>query len=115
MNREQFKIWNAEAQKAKGEWRLDIIHSRLEDLIAFKEVEPGLGYFLMVNKGIVHVGEYKGAIPHIGEAQFHISGSWNLKKSPNFENLLHSAIRTVAGDKIHDTIYGSFPAVPELA
>lgn len=111
MNRDQFQIWNREAQDAKGEWRMDVIHCKVEDLLAYKEVEPGLGYYLMVNNGIVHLGEYKGAVPHIGEAQFHMSGSWDLRK-PNGEGLIKSAIRTVAGQAIYDALFAVESTAP---
>ena len=105
MTRPEYNLWIAETRKVDGDWTLDSIHCTKEDFLAYKKIDRTDGYFLMINKGHVHLGVYRGAIPHIGEAIFHNQGAWNLNGRDNREILLSNVIKGVCGEWIHGHLF----------
>lgn len=108
MSKEEYERWKAEVKALPGEFVLDGIHCTIEDFLAYKPTAYGIGFYLMINKGIVHMGAYKGAIPHIGEAEFKIDGSWNLKNLERCACIIKGVIKSIAGEHIHDHLYSAF-------
>lgn len=108
MPKHEFDKWIKEVHSYPGHFILDGIHSKLDDLLAYKPVKDGIGFYLMVKKRIVTMGAYEGAIPHIGEALFTIDGTWNLEKAGlNNDMLIEKAILRIAGQHIHDHFYST--------
>lgn len=79
MNRKEFQEWASWTAKSQGRWVKDPIHNgqgNQELLIHRGGVN---GYFIRVDRlGVVSVGSYEDALPHIGEAAFQVSGSYNV-------------------------------------
>lgn len=112
MTKDEYQRWIAETTSARGTWKLDQIHSTKENFLAYKLVEDYDGFFISINKGRIHIGAFRGAIPHIGEALFHTHGAWNVNAREDRERLIERAILQVAGEAIHQVMY---PSTHELA
>jgi len=82
MTEQEFNFWWDETQKSTYQWRRDLIISGNTKLKAQRENNPALerelfykggenGIYIDIDgTGMVEVGEYEGAYPHIGEAMF---------------------------------------------
>lgn len=107
MSKPEYERWIAEVKSMPGEFVLDDIHCKIDDFLAYKSTKEGIGFFLMITNGVVHMGVYRGAIPHMGEAEFKIDGSWNLKNIDRCAGIIKSVIKAVAGPHIHDHLYST--------
>jgi hypothetical protein len=69
----EFEAWTRETAASKWEWKVDeILLANRGELLAYKGGSSG--QFVQVDKtGLVSVGSYEDAIPHIGEALFKVS------------------------------------------
>lgn len=87
MDKKEFDAWTAETKFSERCWRRDYItgeNSKLrarrmgdpsmEEELFYKGGEDGV-YIEIRGNGTVTVGEYEGAIPHIGEAIFKVKHS----------------------------------------
>lgn len=66
----EYDLWLAETKKSEYQWMLDEI-TRLNkgDLLLYKGGMDGI--FIEIQKdGLLLIGKYEGAIPHIGDAIF---------------------------------------------
>jgi|LSPZ01.1.fsa_nt_gi hypothetical protein len=72
MTKPEFDAWTKETKFSENKWVRDIPHSGRETF--YKGGIDGV-YIMIFEDGTVNVGEYKGAIPHIGEASFAVKHS----------------------------------------
>ena len=75
MTKQEFDAWKAETARSRNQWIMDEIHNGRDgqDLVVFKGGEDG--QFIRIDQsGLCELGSYEGAIPHIGEALFTITG-----------------------------------------
>ncbi|MFA5416901.1 MAG: hypothetical protein WC341_00445 [Bacteroidales bacterium] len=74
MTKQEFEAWKKETERSKDQWIIDQIHNGKngQNLLTFKGGENG-HYLLIDNEGLMMVGTYEGATPHIGEASFKIT------------------------------------------
>lgn len=82
MTKQEFNAWWEETKASREKWNRDDITGYNSKLLAERNNNPALyrelfytggseGVYIEVNgMGIVEVGEYQGAYPHIGEAIF---------------------------------------------
>lgn len=70
MTRDEYKNWQKQTIQSKNNWILDEVrYHNTKDFLFYTGGESGV--YLQVSKdGIAEIGEYNGAIPHIGEAIF---------------------------------------------
>ena len=71
MTLQEFKAWKAETAKSRGRWLLDPVNcgERGRDMLFYRGGESGK--FVSIDAaGGVRLGDYDGAVPHIGEAFF---------------------------------------------
>ena len=86
MTKEEAERWLCVTARSKIAWQLDQIHNTVDDSIIYKGGTNG--FFLTtrrlysqshprvaLNRWVVQVGTYEGAMPHIGEAVFTVIGS----------------------------------------
>lgn len=75
MSKVEFEAWKRETARSRHQWIIDEIHNGRDgqDLVVFKGGENGK-FFRIDQSGLCEVGSYEGAIPHIGEAIFTITG-----------------------------------------
>ena len=75
MNKAEFEVWKQHTETSKNKWILDHIHDGVHSN-TYLFYRGGVdGKFIQIDKdveGIVtaKIGNYEGAIPHIGEASF---------------------------------------------
>lgn len=93
--KKEFAIWQAMTKASQHSWaKDDVYHSKGEGAMYYIGGESG--YFMRVSLGgLLTVGTYEGAVPHIGEALFKVSTS---KQYNNFFKAFTSAIE-VGGKK----------------
>jgi hypothetical protein len=74
MTQEEFDGWRAVTERSKHHWNSDLIHeSRGEFLFYIGGVD---GRFISIDRsGLLRLGEYEDAYPHIGEASFKVNFS----------------------------------------
>lgn len=66
----EFAAWKAETDKSKHQWRLDPIQmANHNTMLAYRGGENG-SYVEIDETGLLSLGQYEGALPHIGEAMF---------------------------------------------
>ena len=68
MTAQECEAWRRETAKSSVAWRNDPIHSDAKDCLFYKGGESGVYVHIVDN--VIHVGNYEGAFPHIGEALF---------------------------------------------
>jgi hypothetical protein len=73
MTPEEFEAWKKWTRESGHRWKVDPIHNGLggRDLLMFIGGESGK-YLRFDNTDTLEIGSYEGAIPHIGEADFHM-------------------------------------------
>lgn len=66
----EMKTWILEIEESKFSWKIDeITYLNRGELLAYRGGESGK-YITVEASGLVRVGVYEGAFPHIGEAIF---------------------------------------------
>lgn len=79
MDKREYENWQKLTERSKTQWVLDEV-MRLNGTVLFYKGGSD-GVFIMIEKdGTASIGEYKWAIPHIGEAVF------ETKHSKKFES-----------------------------
>lgn len=72
MTQEEFDGWSRITALSREQWLMDqVTWENKQTLLAYKGGENGT-YVRVEPDGRLEIGEYEGAIPHIGEALFHI-------------------------------------------
>jgi hypothetical protein len=68
----EFKAWEKRTATSVSDWQLDEIHNG--DRGDYLFYRGGVnGKFIEISRhGLLMLGEYEGAIPHIGDATFHV-------------------------------------------
>lgn len=85
MTKTEFAQWKAWTDRCGKYWTIDPIHNGVNrDLIAHIGGESGR-YIMIALDGMVNLGSYVGACPHIGESIF--KPAWT-KKSESFERAI---------------------------
>jgi len=70
MNKIEFDAWTRETKFSENAWVLDTIrYANTGDLLFYKGGTDGVYVWIQID-GVVSVGTYAYAIPHIGEALF---------------------------------------------
>ena len=71
MTRDEFDAWEKETAKSKDAWTADAIHDGRDgrDLMIYRGGENGR-FVMFQTDGLVTIGTYEGAVPHIGDAAF---------------------------------------------
>ncbi len=71
MNKQEFKAWKAHTEASKYGWQLDPVHNgRNGQNFLFHRGGVNGQFVEVCDGGLVTVGNYEGALPHIGEASF---------------------------------------------
>jgi len=70
MDKTEFDAWKLVTKNSENEWQLDRVtyHNR-GDMLFYKGGVDGI-YLRVDSDGTVAIGNYQGALPHIGEAAF---------------------------------------------
>ena len=70
MNKAEFEAWKNETSLSKKQWILDQVHNgeNSPQHLFYRGGENG--QYVSVLRGHVAIGNYEGAVPHIGEAFF---------------------------------------------
>ena len=73
MTPEEFGAWKKWTRESGCRWTVDPIHDGRggRDLLLFIGGESGM-YLRFSNGDTLEIGSYEGAVPHIGEAVFHM-------------------------------------------
>ncbi len=96
MTKQEFVNWTAFTQQSQYQWKVDPIHNSKEDFLA--HIGGKNGCFIMINKdefiGLykLSIGDYTGAIPHIGEATFMVKG---INTFNSFEEIFDKMAQTL--------------------
>ena len=71
MNKAEFKAWKAHTELSKTSWILDPVHNgqRGQNYLFHRGGKNGQ-FIEVYDGGLVVIGDYEGAYPHIGEAAF---------------------------------------------
>lgn len=74
MTKQEWNAWIKETQASKRRWQVDLIHNGHsgQDLLVYKGGSEGV-YFNIEPNGLLIAGDYKFAIPHIGDAAFGVT------------------------------------------
>lgn len=69
MDKQEYKAWLAETNGSKLHWQIDEVTRHNQGVyLIFK---GGIsGQYIRIEGGFIEIGDYEGAIPHIGEASF---------------------------------------------
>lgn len=70
MNKAEFNKWKKHTDSSQGEWLLDPIHNGKNGQEYVFHRGGVDGQYISIDLGVVTIGDYNGAIPHIGEASF---------------------------------------------
>lgn len=68
MTTAEAKAWILETEASKHAWTLDKIHCHKPDYLLY--IGGTEGHYVSIRDGLLTIGTYKGAYPHIGEACF---------------------------------------------
>lgn len=73
MENSEFKNWMKFQMSNAGHWISDEIHNKKDDSLFYvpSPEDSTSGIFVLIDANTVRCGKYEGAIPHIGEADFH--------------------------------------------
>ena len=73
MTPEEFAAWKESTRESGHHWTVDPIHDGRDgrDLLLFVGGESGK-FLRFNNRDTLKIGSYEGAVPHIGEAVFHM-------------------------------------------
>lgn len=70
MTQDEYEHWKDITEKSKYRWMVDkITYYNHKDFLAYKGGEDG-AFIEISHDGVVSMGTYEGALPHIGEAIF---------------------------------------------
>lgn len=76
MTKQEFINWTAFTQQNQHRWTIDPIHCKEDDFLV--HIGGKNGVYCMINKEDgkfkMRIGDYRDAIPHIGEATFILKG-----------------------------------------
>jgi len=72
MNKAEFEAWKQHTESSKRDWTLDPVHNGQNGQDYLFHRGGVNGQFIMVSLGLAKIGNYEGALPHIGEASFQI-------------------------------------------
>lgn len=94
MTRQEFLAWTKHTDRSKRGWQRDdvTLHNR-GALLMYHGGEKGT--YVEVDKTTVTVGTYDGAIPHIGEAMFKVTG----RKTFESESDAYQAVFNATGTR----------------
>jgi len=70
MTKQEYEKWRRETLKSKDKWQMDLIHCKSDDCWFYHGGENGK--FIMIIDSTLSLGNYKYAIPHLGDAQFEV-------------------------------------------
>jgi hypothetical protein len=89
MTSQEYRRWVEYMKRCRGHWTLDVVHDGTEgrDLLLFCPFlqRPNNGVYICISAsvpGVVEVGRFDGAVPHIGEALF--TPLWKDKRFSSF-------------------------------
>ncbi len=70
MTKTEFENWKAHTELSTFNWCIDLIHNGQNEK-GYLFYRGGMdGQFINVDNGLIKIGDYIGALPHIGEAMF---------------------------------------------
>lgn len=72
MTEQEFRAWTEETARSTHHWRSDVIRESRGEYLFYRGGKNGR-YIKIDQTGRLTMGDYEGAIPHIGEASFTIS------------------------------------------
>ena len=72
MNKAEFEAWKQHTESSKRDWTLDPVHNGQNGQDYLFHRGGVNGQFIMVSLGLAKIGNYEGALPHIGEASLQI-------------------------------------------
>ncbi len=94
MTKQEFVNWTAFTQQSQHQWKIDPIHCKEEDFLAY--IGGKNGVYCMINKEDskfkMRIGDYQNAIPHIGEATFIVKGMSTFNSFDEAFNRLAGAV-----------------------
>ena len=70
MNKVEFDMWKKHTESNRFQWKLDPVHNGVNGNSYIFHRGGENGQFIEVDCGKATIGNYEGAIPHIGEAMF---------------------------------------------
>jgi hypothetical protein len=104
MNEQEFVAWKAFTKESRYHWLEDGIY-RLNGRGAFYFTGGEDGLYIQIQKdGVLKIGDYKGAIPHIGEAMFQ---PFAVKQYTNFSMAFTAAMEIAGMPFLLDMLNGS--------
>lgn len=109
MTKEEFAYWQGRTESSRNKWTEDEIF-RLNGRGAFYYIGGEDGQYIEINKsGLLEIGKYEGAIPHIGEAIFTMQAKRQCK---DFDDAFKTAV-TAGGKKfLADMFSENEPVIP---
>lgn len=72
MTEEEFRGWTEVTERSAQHWQSDLIAESRDEYLFYRGGNNGL-YIAIDRTGHLRLGDYEGAIPHIGEASFKIT------------------------------------------
>ena len=70
MTKQEFEDWKAHTELSTHKWTLDPIHNGKNGQNYLFHIGGCDGQYIIIDNGDITVGDYIGALPHIGEALF---------------------------------------------
>jgi hypothetical protein len=112
MDRQEFAAWQAMTESSRFHWMEDEIY-RLNGRGAMYHIGGEDGIYLRIGKdGLLDVGTYEGAVPHIGEAVFR---SVRQEQHGSFSDAFAAAMKLGGRQFLVDMFNGNQQAAGEAA
>ncbi|MDL2232015.1 DUF3849 domain-containing protein [Ruminococcaceae bacterium OttesenSCG-928-L11] len=110
MNQQEFAVWTTKTQSSSHQWvEDDIFRQNGRGAMYYIGGEDGL-YMKIASDGLLTAGDYKGAVPHIGEALFTVEA----QRQYSDYNEAFTAALSIGGQKfLMDMFSGDTPS-PDL-
>ncbi len=108
MTKQEFEAWKRETDRSKKQWVKDVCvsHNR-NGLFLYRGGESG-SFIEIETDGLVCIGTYEDAFPHIGEALFHETGS---HQCDGFDDAVGRILSAVGLQGSIDILMEGVPAV----